>query len=182
MKHHIMKKFGKQVTLKDIQNVRSKISAKEKGVRNDAQVLCDHMNELLQKDAGAKGGILVNDDDQLSAVYFASSHLCQLYEKFPEVMMIDGTYNVNSSRMPLYSFMIEDGYGHGRTVFYAAISEESSQYISAIAKAFKSCNPSFSKTKVIIIDKDFIEIKVIKEEFPEVNILFCQFHVIKHSV
>ena len=35
--------------------------------------------------------------------------------------MIDRTYNVNASRMPMYSFMIEDGNGHGRTIFYRSI-------------------------------------------------------------
>ena len=73
--------------------------------------------------------------------------------------------------------MVEDGYGHGRTVFYAAISEESSRYVSAIVKAFKECNPTFSQTKVVIVDKDFTEIKIVKEELPNATILFCQFHV-----
>ena len=77
----------------------------------------DHVQEELDKDSGARGGVIVNDKDQLSIVYYCSSHLSQLYEKFPEVIMIDGTYNVNKNGMPLYSFMIEDGYGHGRTVF-----------------------------------------------------------------
>ena len=38
--------------------------------------------------------------------YFASSLCTCVYEKFPEVLMIDGTYNVIASHMPLYSFMI----------------------------------------------------------------------------
>ena len=55
--------------------------------------------------------------------------------------MIDGTYNVNKSRMPLYSFMIEDGNGHGRTVFYTATIDESAQHLRAIIQAFKNSNP-----------------------------------------
>ena len=94
--------------------------------------------------------------------------------------MIDGTYNVNKCGMPLYSFMVEDGYGHGRTVFYAATTEESSQHLSSIVKAFKESNPCHSKTKVIVIDKDFTELAILQEEFPEASVLFCQFHIIKH--
>ena len=93
--------------------------------------------------------------------------------------MIDGTYNVNASHMPLYSFMIEDGYGHGRTVFYAATTDESAQHLSAIVQAFKQCHPTYGTTKVVIIDKDFTELAVLKEELPNTTILFCQFHVIK---
>ena len=60
--------------------------------------------------------------------------------------MIDGTYNVNASHMPLHSFMIENGYGHGRTVFYAAITDESAQHLSAIVQAFKQCHLTQTRT------------------------------------
>jgi len=39
-----------------------------------------------------------------------------LFEKFPEILLVDGTYNVNRARMPLYCFMIEDGFGNGRNI------------------------------------------------------------------
>ena len=93
--------------------------------------------------------------------------------------MIDGTYNVNKSHMPLYSFVIEDGNGHGRTVFCAATTDESVQHLRAIVQAFKNFNPCYENNKVIVIDKDFTEIVVLKDEFPTATILFCQFHVIK---
>ena len=32
---------------------------------------------------------------------------------------------------------------------------------------------------IVVIDKDFTEWKVLKDEFPDVTILFCQWHVIK---
>jgi len=179
VKQHILKQFGKKVILKDIQNVRTKAKSQAKGGRDGAQVMIDRLEEEMQKDQGSKGGVIVSENNELSIVYFASSHLISLYEKFPEVIMIDGTYNVNTSRMPLYSVMIEDGNGHGRTVFYAATTDESTQHLRAIVQAFKNCNPCYGNTKVIIIDKDFTEMAVLKEEFPTATILFCQFHVIK---
>ena len=63
VKRHIMKKIGKQVTLKDIQNIRTKVKTVEKNGRNDAQVLVDRLEEKLRSDEGAKGGIIVNQDD-----------------------------------------------------------------------------------------------------------------------
>ena len=38
----------------------------------------------------------------------------------------------------------------------------------------------WSKVKVIVIDKDFTELNALQQEFPEANVLFCQFHVIKY--
>lgn len=179
VRQYILKQFGKQVILKDLQNVCTKSKLHFKGKRDEAQIIIDQLEEEIQSDKGSKGGVIVNEADELSVFYFASSHLLRLYEKFPEVLMIDGTYNVNASHMPLYSFMIEDGYGHGRTVFYAATTDESAQHLSAIVQAFKQCHPTYGTTKVVIIDKDFTELAVLKEELPNTTILFCQFHVIK---
>ena len=179
VRQYILKQFGKQVILKDIQNVRTKVKIQAKGGRDEAQVTIDRLEEEMQRDQGSKGGIIVNENSELSIIYFASSHLLGLYEKFPEVLMIDGTYNVNKSRMPLYSFMIEDGNGHGRTVFYAATTDENAQHLRAIVQAFKNSNLCYGNTKVIVIDKDFTEIAVLKDEIPTATIVFCQFHVIK---
>ena len=179
VRQYILKQFGKQVVLKDLQNVRTKAKLESKGRHDKAQITIDRLEEEIQSDKGSKGGMIVNEANELSIFYFASSHLLCLYEKFPEVVMINGTYNVNASRMPLYSFMIENGNGHGRTVFYAATTDESAQHLSAIIQGFKQCHPSYSNTKVVIIDKDFTELSVLIEELPNTTILFCQFHVIK---
>ena len=103
--------------LKDLQNVCTKAKLQAKGSCNEAQITISRLEEEMQRDRGSKVGVIVNEANELSILYYASSHLVCLYEKFPEVVMIDGTYNVNASRMPLYSIMIEDGNGHGRQYF-----------------------------------------------------------------
>lgn len=45
----------------------------------------------------------------------------RLFKKFPEILLIDATYNVNG-----VGIMIEDGFGHGGIVHYAATTEEDS--------------------------------------------------------
>ena len=44
--------------------------------------------------------------------------------------------------MPLYSFMVEDGFGHGRVSFYAAVSKEIADFLEVIILAFKDANPT----------------------------------------
>ena len=46
-------------------------------------------------------------------------------------------------------------------------------------QCFKESNSKFSSTQVIVIDKDFAEWKMIKEEFPNTVVLFCQWHGLK---
>jgi len=87
----LLKQFGKQAVLKDLQ---TKAKLQSKGKRNEALITIDRLEEEIQSDKGSKGGVIVNDANELSIFYFASSHLLHLYEKFPEVVMINGTYNV----------------------------------------------------------------------------------------
>jgi len=77
-----------------------------------------------------------------------------LFEKFLGIVFIDGTYYVNSQGMPLYCIMIEDGYGHGCVVFYAATTEEDALHLRKMFQYFKESNPKCSSIQVAIIDKD----------------------------
>ena len=71
--------------------------------------------------------------------------------------------------------MIEDGFGNGRNVFYAATSEEDSTHLQRISQSFKASNPSWSNVRVIVIDKDFTELQALQLEFPQASVLYCQF-------
>ena len=69
--------------------------------------------------------------------------------------------------------MVEDGFGHGRVVFYAAISEETAEQLETVVKAFKEPSPASDCVQVIVIDKDFTEHKVLISGFPQTKILKC---------
>ena len=76
-RQYILKQFGKQVILKDLQNVHTKSRLHSKGKRDEAQILIDQLEEEIQSDKGSKG-VIVNEADELSVFYFASSHLLRL--------------------------------------------------------------------------------------------------------
>ena len=116
-------------------------------------------------------GTPVNENDEITTVSFQSGQMtmAMLFEKF----------HVNRARMPLYCFMVDDGFGNGRNVFYS-IAEENSMHLLHIIQTFKSFNPLWSNIHVIVIDKDFTELPALEQEFPQASVLFCQFHVIKY--
>ena len=180
VKQQIQKKFGKVTTLKDIQNIRDRVKRNEQHGCKDAQIVLDKLSEALSGDPQASGGVVVDHEDNLSILYYRSGLMSELFNKFPEIVLVDGTYNVNKAGMPLYSFMVEDGFGGGRVAFYAAILEESAEVLETVVQAFKEANPASNHIQVIVIDKDFTEHKVLSEAFPQEKILFCQFHVIKY--
>ena len=109
----VQKKTSKLVTLKDISNLKMKLKEQtRKGLQEPRLLLCCFHN-FTKYDESASTGIVVNEEHILQLCYIQTSHMTDLFEKFPEIVFIDGTYNVNSHGMPLYCLMVEDGYGHG---------------------------------------------------------------------
>jgi len=177
---YIHVKYDKLVTLKDIQNMKLSLKRTKAKGRRDEQILLDSLEDALIKDANAKGGVTVTENNEIATVSFQTGRMSTLFEKFPEILLIDGTYNVNRAKMPLYCFMVEDGFGNGRNIFYSATAEESSVHLLNIIQTFKMFNPLWESVRVIVIDKDFTEMPALQQEFPQASILFCQFHVIKY--
>ena len=150
-KEIIKKKFGKLVTLKDIQNLKTKVREHTRRGLEDAQLILDHLQEALEQDKSARGGAVVDEEHTLELLYFQTGHMSKIFKKFPEILLVDGTYNVNGQGMPLYCLMAEDGYGHGRVIFYAATAEEDALHLQKIMQSFKEANPAWSSIRVIII-------------------------------
>ena len=97
--------------------------------------------------------------------------------RFPEVLLIDGTYRVNRSRFPLYTIMVCDGNGQGQAVAHALLADEKRDTLRALFTVFR---PSVGdQVKTVVTDKDFNEIDVVQELWPEANLVLCRFHVLK---
>lgn len=65
--------------------------------RRDAQILLDKRVETLNNDPQASGGVVVDDQDNLSVLYYQSGFMDELFRKFPEIVLVDGTNNVNKA-------------------------------------------------------------------------------------
>ena len=137
LKGMLEEKFGKLILLKHIQNMKAKVRERSSKGLNDAQLVLEHLHEALEQDSLSKG-VVINEDYTLEVLYFQTGHMRNMYEKFPEILTIDGTYNVNGKGMPLYCLMVEDGYGHGQVIFYAATTEEDTLHLQKIMQCFKT--------------------------------------------
>ena len=94
-KEHIKAKFGKLLTLKDIQNMKLKVKELEIQGRTDAQMTIDKLSTALQSDPNAKGGVIVTEENELAILYYQSGIMGEWFKKISEILMIDGTYCVN---------------------------------------------------------------------------------------
>ena len=70
------------------------------------------LEDALTKYTNAKGGVSMTEDNVVAMVAFQSGQIAEIF-KFPEILLVDGTYNVSRLGMPLYCFMVEDGLAMG---------------------------------------------------------------------
>lgn len=77
-------------------------------------------------------------------------------------MFIDATYKLNDLRLPVNLFIVEDGHGRSEISAVWMVVTKYAASIRQMAKIFKKHNHSWSKTAVIMADKDFIERDALK--------------------
>ena len=102
-----------------------------------------------------------------------------MFDKFPELLMIDATYKLTELRTLLYVLLVVDGSGNSKIVAIYLTVEESEPSIQDLAETFKKHNPSWRSTKVIITDKDMTERNVFSKEFPDAVMYLCLFHTLQ---
>ncbi|GMF29185.1 unnamed protein product [Phytophthora fragariaefolia] len=103
-----------------------------------------------------------------------------LFHQFPEVLRIDATHGANRSKYKVFSFMAHDALGKGQIVQHALVQNKRWPTLLTAFEEFKANDPAWTKFQCVIIDKDFTEMSVLKQAFPDVIILLCQFHVLKY--
>ena len=112
-------------------------------------------------------------------VYIQTSEMREQYQKYPEILFVDTTYNVNIEAYPLLAMMVEDGDGRGKPVAYCFQRSETKENLEKILDYFCKTNDT-SKTKIVMVDKDLTEISVLRSKLPNADILLCKFHVMKY--
>jgi len=64
-------------------------------------------------------------------------------------------------------------------VAYALLRNERQETLRLFLSNFKELNSSTTQTKLFIVDKDFSEVAVLRELWPDTEVFLCLFHVLK---
>jgi len=138
-------------------------------------VLLDHAAEHPNDDIR----LVVDDHSAVKVIFGQTRTMKETFAKFPEVLLLDGTYSINNCGMPLYSFLAEDGNGQGQIVAMFLLCGEDTEQIKTMVELFCAANPSVAQTHTVITDKDFTEIAAVESVMPHVSLQLCTFHCIK---
>jgi hypothetical protein len=80
----------------------------------------------------------------------------------------------------LLTFMTMDEFGVGRVVRQSLVETNSDWHMHKAIDHFESVHEETKLLRVMVVDKDLNEIRVLKGRFPDARVLICTFHVIKY--
>ncbi|ETO74517.1 hypothetical protein F444_09754 [Phytophthora nicotianae P1976] len=111
---YLQETTGKSVTLRDVHNLVQRLKARRRGIAT----VEDRLEAVLRKFCAFRGNtasIFVDETETTQTITLQTRQMHRFFEAFPEVLMLDSTHGTNVSKYKLFSFMIEDVFGHVRS-------------------------------------------------------------------
>ena len=124
--------------------------------------------------------VLDDDEKNIEIIFLQSRKQRDWFDKFPELIILDGTYKINDVGMALYDILVEDGFGSSYVVAYCFVAQETKVSLVNFLQIFKKYNPRWKDVKVTLTDKDMTEIVSLNEELPQSTNLLFHFHMLKY--
>ncbi|OWZ15900.1 hypothetical protein PHMEG_00010385 [Phytophthora megakarya] len=171
---------NQNVILSDVDNIvrghSSSVSAADDSEATAAEVVA-----FLASDPGSAAGIAENESGETGVISISTAHMCSMYKRFYEVLLVVCSHKTNGYNYQLCTFMVMNEFGEGAVVQHSLLGSTGDWHMDRAIYHFKQAHPDRSKMlRGIVVDKDLNEIRILQNHFPEAQILVCHFHVIKY--
>ncbi|KAG6623939.1 Dynein heavy chain [Phytophthora cinnamomi] len=163
----------------DVDNlVRTHSSAESSA--NDGDETSAEVAQFMAEDPRNLATVAATSTGASGVTSLASAHMRELYERFPEMLLVESSYKTNRHNYQLLTMMVMNEFGEGSPVQHSICEANGDWHLERAIAHFKRMYPDKTRLlRVIMVDKDLNEIKVLQLAFPEAHILICHFHVIK---
>ncbi|DAZ95570.1 TPA: hypothetical protein N0F65_005886 [Lagenidium giganteum] len=136
-------------TMRDVHNqVQRRKDSIKKGLSDEERT--EAFLKSFCTETGNRATIFVDDINRARTVAFQTKGMRRLFQVFPQVMMVDATHATNTNRCKLFSFVVEDIFGHGQYVHHALIDRESIENMEDAVNSFKTHNPRWNSVKMLL--------------------------------
>lgn len=166
---------------KDIFNKATQMRKEKRQGREEHQILREYLEQLRQKDPNGVYDVSVADDDAktLQMVYVQTDRMRTTFQHNPQVTFIDSTYRINMEHYSLYAILVQDENGFGQPAACALLQNEKAETLRLFFQFFKANNAHWDNNVTVYVDRDFTQLAVLNEEFPDATVLICAFHAMK---
>ena len=128
LRQKIEQSTSEKVTLKDIANMKHE--TRQDFNRNDL----DSVISYLRQQKGSTTEVIINQENNFEGLFFQDEYMRQMYSKFPELLLVDATYQLLELRMPVYLLLCVDSEGLSEIVGMFILAEETKAVIEARRK------------------------------------------------
>ena len=130
LQQRVQKITGRPVTMKDIANIKAEVNKDLKS--NEME---DVVPFLLDKDGFVE--VAVDEEDNFQSLFFQDRQMKSVFDKFPELVMVDATYKLLDLRLPVYIMIVVDGNGLTEVVSIFILAEETEKCMETAIEFFK---------------------------------------------
>ncbi|GMF10133.1 unnamed protein product [Phytophthora lilii] len=127
--------------------------------------------------------ILSGDDGSNEATCLASRAMKEHFAVFPELLVLDVVMSKQATveaEQDIHGFLCMDALGNVKPVFLIRSMPMSASLLRRACQDFKRTHPMWIRTKVLVINKLLPDaIQVLTQEFPQTQMMLCQFHVLR---
>ena len=164
---------GKKVTLKDLSNLRQKTN---QGIsKNDISDIVAYLN---QKE-GSKVDVMIDSENNFKGIFYQNQYMKKIYERYPEILLVDATYELLGLRLPVHLLLVIDGDGLSEIAVLFILADELKSTVENIVKVFQKHNELWTETKFVMSDKDFVEREAFSKCFANASLLICLYHTLR---
>jgi len=159
-------------TRKDVHNLKSMIK-----ISNPNEVE-DCLNVLNKISYSAT--VLIPDSDNYRVICWSTTPMRETFGRFPEVLAMDTTFNINNCGMPVLTLMATTNTFASVPVFIACLANQQAATIEIALSLFKACmGEAWKRIQTFMVDKCPAEYKALRSQFPQSRVILCRFHIMK---
>lgn len=160
-------------SVRTIYNAQDKFRRARVGDRTPIQVLYSHL-----RDSGYTWYPRVNEHtNELEELFFVHPTSYTLWCTFPEVMLMDSTYNTMMFKLPLLEIVGVTSTNKTFSMAYNFLSSEQGHNFRWVLQRVKQVIDERYYARVIVTDRDLALVGAVRAEFPDAHKLLCRWHI-----
>ena len=148
LQYELMQKTGKIVTLRDLTNISQLI--KNGSTRNDL----DATINMLRTQFMGTVDVCSDAEQNFIGLFMQDQDMRDVFNAYPEILFFDATYKLLELEIPFYVLAVEDSDGSTEIAGVCVLAVESRESLEWLLEAFKKRNPAWTKTRVVMADKE----------------------------
>ena len=160
-------------SLRTIYNAQDKLRRARVGDRTPIQVLYSHLT-----DSGYTWYPRVNEHtNELEELFFVHPTSYALWCTFPEIMLMDSTYNTTKFKLPLCEIVGVTSTNKTFSMAYSFVSCEQNKNYTWVLEKVKEVIDERYYPRVIVTDRELALVRAVEREFPNAHHLLCRWHI-----